>query len=123
VLAAAAAAVLILIGATQLIDNDPPTVTATVDEAMPRAGGSLEIEDESATLHLHGMPDLGEQSVYQVWLQHDDRMVPARTFEIGPSGRARWRSRTWATPTACTSRARLAAARRCPAKSRLSACR
>lgn len=87
VLAAAAVAVLLLIGATQLIDSEPRLVNATVDEAMPRAGGELEIEDESATLRLHGMPDLGGTSVYQVWLQHDDRMVPARTFEIGPSGR------------------------------------
>ena len=86
VLAAAAAAVLILIGATQLLDDEPRTVTATVDAAMPRAGGELEIEDESATLHLHDMPDLGERRVYQVWLQHDDRMVPARTFEIGAGG-------------------------------------
>ena len=87
VLAAAAAAVLILVGATQLLDDEPRTVTATVDEAMPRAGGELEIEDESATLHLHDMPDLGERRVYQVWLQHGDRMVPARTFEIGAGGR------------------------------------
>jgi hypothetical protein len=33
------------------------------------------------------MPDLGEQRVYQVWLQHGDRMVPSRTFEIGAGGR------------------------------------
>ena len=29
------------------------------------------------------MPDLGERRVYQVWLQHGDEMVPARTFEVG----------------------------------------
>jgi anti-sigma factor RsiW len=87
VLAAAAAAVLILVGVTQLLDDETRTVTATVDEAMPRAGGNLEVEDGAATLHLHDMPDLGERRVYQVWLQHDERMVPARTFEIGASGR------------------------------------
>lgn len=86
-LVAAAVGILIVIGITQLSDGDTRTVTATVDEAMPRAGGNLEIEDDHATLHLHDMPDLGERRVYQVWLQHDDRMVPARTFEIGASGR------------------------------------
>jgi anti-sigma factor RsiW len=85
-LAAAAVGVLIAIGVTQLSGDETRTVTATVDEAMPRAGGNLEIEDASATLHLHDMPDLGGTSVYQVWFQHDDRMVPARTFEIGASG-------------------------------------
>jgi anti-sigma factor RsiW len=87
VLVAAAVGILAVIGVTQLSGDEPRVVTATVDEAMPRAGGNLEIEDSSATLHLHDMPDLGGTSVYQVWLQHDDRMVPARTFEIGGSGR------------------------------------
>jgi anti-sigma factor RsiW len=86
VLAAAAVGVLIVIGVTQLSGGETRTVTATVDEAMPRAGGELEVADESATLHLHDMPDLGERRVYQVWLQHGDRMVPARTFEIGGGG-------------------------------------
>jgi Anti-sigma-K factor rskA len=87
VLAAAAVGILIVIGVTQLAGDETRTVTATVDVAMPRAGGELEIEGESATLRLHDMPDLEGTSVYQVWFQHDDRMVPARTFEIGASGR------------------------------------
>jgi anti-sigma factor RsiW len=87
VLAAAAVGILIVIGVTQLSDDETRTVTATVDEAMPRAGGNLEIENDAATLHLHDMPDLGERRVYQVWLQHGDEMVPARTFEVGASGR------------------------------------
>jgi hypothetical protein len=32
------------------------------------------------------MPELGGARVYQVWLQHGDRMVPARTFEVGSRG-------------------------------------
>jgi anti-sigma-K factor RskA len=87
VLAAAAVGILIVVGVAQLTGDETRTVTATVDAAMPRAGGELEIEDESATLRLHDMPDLEGTSVYQVWFQHDDRMVPARTFEIGASGR------------------------------------
>jgi anti-sigma-K factor RskA len=71
----------------QLGDSDTRTVTATVARAMPDAGGTLKIDDGQATLRLHDMPDLGSRRVYQVWLQHGDRLVPARTFEVGSSGR------------------------------------
>jgi len=88
----AVAAVLLLglvigFGVAQLGGDETRTVTATVAKAMPRAGGTLEIAGDSATLELHGMPDLGAARVYQVWLQHGDRLVPARTFEVGRDGR------------------------------------
>ena len=89
VLAVAAALVIALVvafGVTQLGGDDSRTVTATVAKAMPRAGGQLDIDGDHATLRLHDMPDLGHTRVYQVWLQHGDRMVPARTFEVGSSG-------------------------------------
>jgi anti-sigma-K factor RskA len=70
----------------QLGGDETRTVAATVDTAMPQAGGSLHIDDDRATLRLHDMPDLGGARVYQVWLQHGDRMVPARTFEVGRGG-------------------------------------
>jgi anti-sigma-K factor RskA len=71
---------------TQLGGDETRTVTARVDPAMPQAGGSLRIEGDDATLRLHDMPELGSTRVYQVWLQHGDRMVPTRTFEVGRSG-------------------------------------
>jgi hypothetical protein len=88
----AVAAVLLLglvvgIGVAQLGGDDSRTVTATVAKAMPQAGGSLEISGDDATLRLHDMPELGSERVYQVWLQHGERLVPARTFEVGSSGR------------------------------------
>jgi anti-sigma-K factor RskA len=90
-LAFAAAALLLGLaigfGIAQLGGDDTRTVTATVAKAMPDAGGTLEIEDDRATLRLHDMPDLGSARVYQVWLQHGDELVPARTFEVGWSGR------------------------------------
>jgi anti-sigma-K factor RskA len=67
--------------------EDTRTLAATVDRAMPSAGGTLRISDDDATLQLHDMPRLGGTRVYQVWLQHGDRMVPARTFEVGADGR------------------------------------
>jgi len=73
----------------QLGGDETRTVAATVDRATPQAGGSLRIADDRATLRLHDMPDLGGARVYQVWLQHGDRLVPTRTFEIGHSGAGR----------------------------------
>lgn len=74
---------------TQLGGDETRTVRARVDPAMPQAGGSLRIEGDDATLRLHDMPELGNTRVYQVWLQHGDRLVPARTFEVGSSGAGR----------------------------------
>ena len=88
----AVAAVLLLglvvgVGVAQLGGDDTRTVTATVARAVPQAGGSLEIAGDDATLRLHDMPELGGGRVYQVWLQHGMQLVPARTFEVGSSGR------------------------------------
>jgi anti-sigma-K factor RskA len=74
---------------TQLGGDETRTLAATVDKAMPQAGGTLRIAGDDATLRLHDMPDLGGARVYQVWLQHGDRLVPARTFEVGRSGAGR----------------------------------
>src|SRR3954454_12079251 len=87
----AVAAVLLLglvvgFGVAQLGGDETRTVTATVAKAMPGAGGDLEVKGDRATLHLHDMPDLGRARVYQVWLQHGDRLVPQRTFKVGRSG-------------------------------------
>ena len=73
-------------GVAQLGGDDTRTLTATIAKAMPQAGGELEIAGDDATLRLNDMPDLGGARVYQVWLQHGDRLVPARTFEVGRSG-------------------------------------
>jgi hypothetical protein len=73
----------------QLGGEETRTVAATVDRAMPRAGGSLRLVGDEGTLRLHDMPRLRGTRVYQVWLQHGDRLVPARTFEVGRSGAGR----------------------------------
>jgi anti-sigma-K factor RskA len=87
--AAVVLAVAIGFGVAQLGGDDTRTVAARVDPAMPQAGGSLRIEGDDATLRLHDMPELGGARVYQVWLQHGDRLVPARTFTVGRSGAGR----------------------------------
>jgi hypothetical protein len=88
---AAVAAVLLLglvvaFGVSQLGGDGTRTVTATVAKKITGAGGDLEIRGDRGTLRLHGMPDLGRARVYQVWLQRGDRLVPARTFDVGRSG-------------------------------------
>ena len=88
---AVAGAVLLLglaigFGVAQLGGDDTRTVTATVANAMPDAGGTLEVSGDSATLRLHNMPDLGRARVYEVWVQHGKRLLPARTFEVGRDG-------------------------------------
>jgi len=70
----------------QLGGDETRTVAATIDRAMPQANGTLRIEGDSATLNLDGMPELGRERVYQVWVQHGDHLVPARTFEVGEGG-------------------------------------
>ena len=90
----AVAAVLLLglvvgFGVAQLGGDETRTVAATVDKAMPQAGGTLDIEDGNATLELHDMPELRGPNVYQVWLQHGDQLMPARTFEVGAAGTGR----------------------------------
>ena len=75
-------------GVAQLGGGDETrTLAATVDRAMPNAGGSLRVSNDDATLRLHDMPRLGGTRVYQVWVQHGDHLVPARTFEVGADGR------------------------------------
>ncbi len=90
----AVAAVLLLglvvgFGVAQLGGDDTRTVAVTADKAMPQAGGTLDIKDGTGTLQLHDMPELRGPRVYQVWLQHGDQLVPARTFEVGASGTGR----------------------------------
>jgi anti-sigma factor RsiW len=74
-------------GVAQLGGDETRTLAATVDRAMPQAGGTLRVSNDDATLRLHDMPALSGTRVYQVWLQHGDRLVPARTFEVGADGR------------------------------------
>ena len=90
----AVAAVLLLglvvgFGVAQLGGDETRTVAVTADKALPQAGGTLDIEDGTGTLQLHDMPELRGPRVYQVWLQHGDQLVPARTFVVGASGTGR----------------------------------
>ena len=54
---------------------------------MPSAGGTLRISDDEPRCNCTTCRASAATRVYQVWLQHGDRLVPARTFEVGADGR------------------------------------
>ena len=56
---------------------------------MPNASGSLVVPAHArhgAVLRVHGLPTLENDSVYQVWLQRDDEVIPESTFTVGENG-------------------------------------
>ena len=69
--------------------EDSRTVVATVDSRMPEASASLQIAgdgEDGAILRVQGMPSLGDDQVYQAWVQRDGTVVPQPTFEVGEDG-------------------------------------
>ena len=71
------------------------TVAATVDKAMPQAGGELDIAGDDATLRLHDMPDLGGDARLP-------GVAPARRPDGARAdlrGRRRRTRRRWTSPS------------------------
>ncbi|MCE3265688.1 MAG: anti-ECFsigma factor, ChrR [Solirubrobacterales bacterium] len=54
--------------------------TVPITQAAGEAGGSLVLDDGSATLHMHGMEKLTKGSVYQVWVATPAGIKPSATF-------------------------------------------
>ena len=91
------AAVLLAVGvaaglglAQALDDGGSRTLAAQVDETeLPRATARLVVPEGrgAAVLRTNGMPSLGEESVYQVWLERDGEVISQSLFEVGPDGR------------------------------------
>ena len=78
-------------GITQITSDDSPrTLAATVDEgSVPAGSGSLLVPgglDEGAILRVHGMPTLGGERTYQVWVTRDGETVSQGLFTVGPEG-------------------------------------
>lgn len=68
------------------------TVAARVDAARaPDASGSLVLHDggDGAVLRLHGLAQLGDGRVYQLWLRRGSEIVPAGVFTPQLDGTAR----------------------------------
>jgi anti-sigma-K factor RskA len=52
------------------------------------AGASLKVEDDAATLELHGMPVLAKGAVYQVWVAEGPEIRRSATFVPNEDGTA-----------------------------------
>lgn len=60
----------------------------TVEFGSASTGGSLEIQDDGATLQVHGMPTLSKGEVYQVWVAQNGEIVPSAAFVPHDDGTA-----------------------------------
>lgn len=70
-------------------DGGAGVETVPVESALsPQMGGSLEIQDDGATLKVHGMPVLSKGEVYQVWVAQGEAVVPSATFVPHDDGTA-----------------------------------
>jgi hypothetical protein len=79
-------------------DSDGESVsTFAVASELPDAGGTLEVENDSATLRVHSMPALVKGAVYQVWVAEGHVVRPSASFVPHDDGTA-----TAAVPEAAT---------------------
>ena len=67
--------------ATQLVKAEPLNGAATVSATLERTG-------DSATLHVHQLPAIAEDEVYEVWVQRAGVMEPRNTFVLDQDGSA-----------------------------------
>ena len=86
-----AAGGLIADAVTQSPGNDSGrTVAAKTDsKRVPAASGSLIVpqgEGEGAVLRVHGMPALGSDKTYQVWLARGNERIPQSLFNVSGDG-------------------------------------
>ena len=54
--------------------------TVPITDTAGGVGGSLVLEDGSATLHMYGMSQLAKGSIYQVWVAGPSGVTPSATF-------------------------------------------
>jgi anti-sigma factor RsiW len=61
--------------------------TVPVTEASAGIGGSLVVAEDSAMLSVHGMPQLSEGAVYQLWVAQGSSVRPSSSFVPDAAGR------------------------------------
>ena len=92
--AAGIAAVILVvagIGAGYLLRGPDSSETTLVQgEALTSAPASatLERDGDTSTLHVHQMPPIGPDKVYEVWVQRGQRLEPVSTFVLSADGTA-----------------------------------
>ena len=68
---------------------DRRTVAGVVDrDRLPDVSAELTVASgaRDAVLRLTGLPDLGSQRTYEMWVERDGKLVPASLFNPTPSG-------------------------------------
>lgn len=68
--------------------GDGQTETVELSNTESAATGTLVVDDESATLHMKGMDELGRGDVYQVWVADSTGVMPSASFVPGADGTA-----------------------------------
>jgi anti-sigma factor RsiW len=61
--------------------------TVPVIESSAGIGGSLVVAEDSAMLSVHGMPQLPEGAVYQLWVAQGSSVTPSSSFVPDATGR------------------------------------
>lgn len=72
-------------------EEGPTTTLSRATGIGPAAGevsATLERTGDSATLHVHSMPKLARDQVYEVWVQRADVMEPKSLFVLSKDGTA-----------------------------------
>jgi anti-sigma factor RsiW len=86
---AALALVAAAVGGYVVADGgEDPTETIPLSESAEGVGGSLVVDSGSATLHMHGMGQLPEGDVYQVWVADAAGVQPSAAFVPHADGTA-----------------------------------
>lgn len=71
-------------------DEDPTLIAVRGDaERAPNARGSLVVPSrrgEVAYLRVQGLPRVGRQRVYEVWVKRGDKTVPQSLFDVSSEG-------------------------------------
>ena len=71
-------------------DDRGRTLQAQVDtQRLPEGSASLSVpedEDEGSVLRVEGLPDPGEDRVYQVWVERGGELVPVSIFDVDAGG-------------------------------------
>jgi anti-sigma-K factor RskA len=92
--AAGMAAVILVVagvGAGYLLRGPDSSETRLVrGEALTSAPASatLERDGDTSTLHVHQMPPIGPDKVYEVWVQRGQQVEPVSTFVLSADGTA-----------------------------------
>jgi anti-sigma-K factor RskA len=70
------------------VETTPQLVKAEpLNDAVP-VSATLELEGDSATLHVHELPAIADDEVYEVWVQRAGVMEPRNTFVLSMDGTA-----------------------------------